>query len=182
MEEELRESLRALAWARYAPLVEHYAAIRAMSDDEYLATLPPATEDETREERLMQRDRWALDEAQIRAMAREEADRALPILLDTRQASGAMGPATELEYHQAVMARSNREIRQMASKMRAHAMGTDPRRSEILNALAEAAEEDALDFQTLEGDVTEEQLQGVTDRMLGRMHSTHQRLFGINPN
>jgi hypothetical protein len=181
MEEELRDSLRALAWARYSPLVEHYPAIRAMSDDEYLATLPP-DDGVTRSERLGQRDRWALDEAQLRAMAREEADRALPVLLEARRASGTTGPATELEYHQAVMTRSNREIRQMAAKMRARALGGDPRQAEILDALAEAAEEDALDFQKLEGDVTEEQLQGVTDRMLGRMHSAHQRLFGINPN
>lgn len=181
MGEELRESLSALAWARYSALVEHYAAIRAMSDDEYLATLPP-NERFTRAERLAHRDRWSLTEDALRAVAHEEVERILPVLVKMRESSGATGPVTAQEYHQAAMTRSTQEIRQGVALMRNHAAGVDPRRAEILNALAEAGEQDALEFDTLAGDVTEEQLQGVTDRIMARMHSTHQRLFGINPN
>lgn len=175
MEEALRESLRALAWARYAPLVEHYAAIRAMSDEEYLSTLPPTEHPETRAERLMQRDRWALDETQLRAVAREEVDRILPAVIEFRKASGATGPATLLEYHQAVMATSSFNVRQISEMMSAKAAGMDPRRAEILAALTQAAEEEAIDFSA-------DPSQGVTDRGLGRMHSPNNRFLGLNPN
>lgn len=175
MEEELRESLEALSRARYAGLVEVYASFRAMSDEEYLTMLPPTEQPETRAERLMRRELWNLDEAGLLPFVREEVARIFPAVLEFRKVSGVTGPASFPEYYQAVLATTTQNVRQIEEEMRAKTAGMGPRRTEILAALAKAADEEAVDFSL-------DASQGVTDPGRLRIHSPNNGFLGLNPN
>jgi hypothetical protein len=185
----MRRDLAEIFLKKYMPLHEQALHTNAMSDDEFVAMVEANIarapdlirdpEDKTRERILARREPARFtDLTEVERMVQRDIEKILPFLIRSRKSSGQEGPVSEDEANAAHFDSLSAQRQKPGEFMREKLATTeDPVRQFRLSALLENFLRNEPDLESLRGDVSEDQLKEVTERMMARNRAMFEKLM-----